>query len=74
MASAPLLAMILRSLLVSAKDPFKWTYAGSDWFIARDGINQTCEYRNAFFPNPFSEDAKLLESEIKRNTVTNGIP
>ena len=70
MASALLWAMSLRSLLTSARDPFKWTYVKADWFLERTGLFETIECHSIFYPDPCSADARMLEREIQSCSAT----
>ena len=64
MASALLWAMSLRSLLTSARDPFKWRYTEADWFISQTGLDTTADCKTIFYPNPNGEDARMLAASL----------
>ena len=62
MASALLWAMSLRSLLTSARDPFKWTYVKADWFLERTGLDEIAECESIFPHGRDSKQSRLLQS------------
>ena len=70
MASALLWAMSLRSLLTSARDPFKWRYTEADWFISQTGLDMTADCKSIFYPNPNGEDARMLAACLQAFPAT----
>ena len=70
MASALLWAMSLRSLLTSARDPFKWRYTEADWFLSQTGLESTADCKAIFYPHPDGEDARMLAASLKAFPAT----